>query len=319
MERVVGAVPKALLGLALAIIAMDAALPCDDPPNHYPEPCKAAYVQYAPYFRVGSAAGVFAARKVRIQLYPVLLAEARKKMAELPLTQTTAAEAILARLDGAPIRIIATLRTGASFSFYSKQSMSLAELKGNKVAIGPPGYGYGLAMKKLFEDANVPIEFINAEESPFKDRIASAISGKYRAFAIYAPQQREVASKYPGAFKIRTVQVAFAGEVLVAPERFIRDRHNDEFYRGVVEGISDVFQLLREPVSAKEWFRRIDVKGDLDAYAAFFRPDTEHVTLNRSTIDATIADLKILSKKIEPRLSAINVDDLINSRFVEAR
>jgi ABC-type nitrate/sulfonate/bicarbonate transport system substrate-binding protein len=300
-------------------VVAPSAIPCDDPPNHYPEPCKAAYLQNVPYFPVGEAAGIFKNKKIDIRLQGLSLVEARRTLPDVPLTQTTAAEAILARLDGHPIRIIATLRTTASITFYSKQSISLADLKGNKVAVGAPGFGYGLAVDKLLKDSGFRGDHMSTVDASMKDRIAAAMTGNVGAFAVYSPFGRQVMAQYPQARAIGTVNVALAGEVLIAPEKFIEDRRNDKFYRDVLSSISEVYRLLRESASAKQWLEKAKIRGDLDAYAAIFQPTTERVTLNKPAIDATIADLRLLSKDKDPRLAKIRVDDLVALRYIDAR
>ncbi len=309
-----GALNAFLLTAAFAGVG----LACDDPPRHYPEPCKTGSSGSPAYLAVAREKGFFDRNQVRLEIVRVGGTDviAQLEVGNLQVAQVTAAQVILAYLKGFRSKIFATPLTTRSVDLWTRApSVSVGDLRGRTIGVGAPGSGDLLAIESV---GLRPADVKYAIEPSLEARSLGLSQGTYDAGLF--PPFWETRLRERGLTKLRTITNPFAPDVLVAGAKMFQDERDKRYLVGFLRSVEDAFRYLREnkqdsvDIIAKfgTGFSRSEAEIIYQTYSqAPIRPE-----VSAQSVQAVVENLKREFPQEADRLGRIKLDEIITQDIV---
>jgi ABC-type nitrate/sulfonate/bicarbonate transport system substrate-binding protein len=319
LQLLAGAFPPLLLTQRLAH-------GCDDPPKHYPDPCKGAFVQSSAYLAVADAKGLFKQHGIALTLVPLTMSDWRevaKAVADAGVAHIFGSFAIRSLLADTSLIVIAAPRNQINFALWSRVNMKTPEdLSGLKIGLGLPGAGTLLAWETMTNDPTfVPVKSrIQTVQLRDRDRFPAVERGAVEGGLF--PVASESRLKAAGLHKIRqTGAVPFADHVLVTTERILGDAKNRRFLVSYVKSIVSASHFLDAnpaetvDILAKYWKLRKDAAEDL--YVQYQGSSRVPVPTSLG-LHNVIRELQIAFPDEKDKLARIRVDRIFTEDIVRA-
>lgn len=319
MKQLSGKLLLLLTGVLVSIHFASVCFACDDPPNHYPDPCSARYESSSllpPLLPIAEERGFFSKHLVKVKIGPLQTDELQVSNPTFAVAQVSAAKALLAVSGRRPIKIIATPLAKITFRLWTTEPIkSLMDLKDKAVIVGPRGTGDITAAQTFSKHSGIVLKPVVADT--VEQQLELIRTKEYRSGIFSSSFDKELEKL--GLTSIDTITISFARDVVVTTDRILADPKNKIFLVDFIKSLEAVTTFLqgqREASSVRMIKKTFGINEEVAARAyAEYIQFPRNFNVDTKALGAVLKELM----PIRPELEGINVENMVRQEFVGSK